>query len=235
MATILVVEDDLAIRRGVVVGLKALGHTVLEAATVAEGHDRAIHGNCDVVLLDVQLPDGSGFDLLQDIRSAQPRLPIIMVTARGTEEDRVRGLDDGADDYVVKPFNLTELRARIDAVLRRSAERPMPCSVLQLPTCHINLEQQCVVNSDGSSKQLTERETHILHYLAAHHQRIISREELLDRIWGVGGAIGNSRSVDMQMVRLREKIGDADGTAIVTIRGQGYRWQQSKHLTSEAP
>ena len=115
---VLVVEDDLAIRRGLADALRYAGYEVLEAADGTAGLAQALEGEVDLVLLDVMMPKQSGFDVLRALRAARPTLPVIMVTARGAEEDRVRGLSEGADDYVVKPFSAKELLARVDAVLR---------------------------------------------------------------------------------------------------------------------
>ena len=123
--TVLVVEDDAAIRRGLVDSLEFAGY---ETHVCCDGHEarRALLGlECDLVLLDVMLPGPDGFELLSEVRDSRPTLPVILVTARGAEEDRVRGLREGADDYVVKPFSSTELLARVEAVLRRSPERPL--------------------------------------------------------------------------------------------------------------
>lgn len=216
---ILVVEDEAPIRRGVVAGLHALGFTITEAATAPEAEERALHGDHDLVLLDVRLPGGDGFGVLAAIRAAKPGLPVIMVTARGADEDRIAGLDGGADDYVVKPFNLQELRARIEAVLRRSAERPRPVRALRVAGRAIDLERQTVSDGDRLAN-LSGHECDLLAYLAANRGRPISRDELLDRVWGVGGGSGGSRTVDMGIARLREKLGDAD--IIQTVRGRGY-------------
>ena len=230
MATILLVEDETAIRQGMVLGLQSLNHTVIAAENFVQGKERALHGTFDLALLDIQLPDGDGLTLLKLIRQSQPRLPIIMVTARGTEDDRIAGLDHGADDYVVKPFNLQELRARIDAVLRRSAERPLPQQHIQLPHAEIDLQRACVVDEAGHCTVLSERDVAILHFLVSQSPRIISRQELFDHIWGVGGDTSHSRSVDMHMARLRDKIADHDGAHIVTVRGRGYYWQTPQML-----
>src|SRR6185436_15888779 len=126
---ILVVEDDRAIREGIVDALAFQGYAVVQAERGDVGIEKALHGGCDLVLLDLVLPGADGLTVLREVRRARPTLPVIILTARGDESERVRGLKDGADDYVVKPFSIRELLARVEAVLRRSPERPSDVGV----------------------------------------------------------------------------------------------------------
>jgi DNA-binding response OmpR family regulator len=161
--------------------------------------------------------------VLQELRRSQPTLPVIMVTARGAEEDRVRGLGDGADDYVVKPFSAKELLARVEAVLRRSPQRASDVSVLRAGGRTINLQRREVVRSGAEPRQLTEREVGILRFLAANRGRAIDRSELLRHVWGLNPRGIHTRTVDMNVARLREKLDDtADDPVILTVRGKGY-------------
>jgi DNA-binding response OmpR family regulator len=189
------------------------------------GLDKALHGGCDLVLLDLVLPGRDGLAVLRELRRAHPTLPVIILTARGAEADRVRGLREGADDYVTKPFSIRELLARVDAVLRRSPERPGDVRSLRLPEGQVDLERQEVVFTDGTRHELSLRETELLRYLAANPGRVVSREELLSRVWGVRPGATETRTVDVHVARLRTKLRDpgATGALLVTVRGKGYR------------
>jgi len=221
---ILVIEDDKAIRRGLVDALAYAGHDVVETGDGQAGLELALESGVDLVLLDVMLPGLNGFDVLGAVRAACPTLPVIMVTARGAESDRVRGLKDGADDYVTKPFSAVELLARVDAVLRRSPERPSAVERLQAGGRTIDLARREVRLTDGTVRSLSERETAILHYLAVCAGRAVDRQELLHRVWGLNPRGIETRTVDMHVARLREKLsgGDGDDPVILTVRGKGY-------------
>lgn len=218
---ILIVEDDPAIRAGVCDALRMVGHTPLEAADGDAGLRVALENEVDLVLLDVVMPKQDGISVLAHIRRERPTLPVIMLTARGTEADRVRGLSGGADDYVVKPFSLRELLARVDAVLRRSPERAHPVDALAFANgTKVNLQTCACHPSNGAPATLSEREVELLRYLAAHPGRAISRDELLARVWRIEGISGaETRTVDVCVMRLREKLGEG---AIKTVHGKGY-------------
>ncbi len=221
---VLVVEDDTAIRRGLVDALRYAGYEVLESDNGSGGLELAIESPVDLVLLDVMLPKLDGFGVLKALRRSQPTLPVIMVTARGAEEDRVRGLSDGADDYVVKPFSAKELLARVDAVLRRSPQRSADVEALRFDGRMIDLARREVTSADGSTRQLTDREVAILRYLAVSRKRAVDRRELLQHVWGLNPRGIHTRTVDMHIARLREKIEEdpADPRIILTVRGKGY-------------
>jgi DNA-binding response OmpR family regulator len=148
---VLVVEDDRAIREGLADALAFHGYAAVQAERGDTGLDKALHGGCDLVLLDLVLPGADGLAVLRELRRAHPTLPVIILTARGAEADRVRGLREGADDYVTKPFSIRELLARVDAVLRRSPERPGDVRSLRLSGGRVDLERQEVVFDDGYS------------------------------------------------------------------------------------
>ncbi|AKF82806.1 DNA-binding response regulator, OmpR family, contains REC and winged-helix (wHTH) domain [Myxococcus fulvus] len=226
---VLVVEDDPAIRRGIVDALRFEGYEVLEAGVKEEGQRVAERTPVDLVLLDLVLPDGDGLDLLAAVRKSRPTLPVIILTARGQEEDRVKGLKLGADDYVVKPFSVRELLARVGAVLRRSAERPVGASRVEFPGGHFVVERRELSFDDGTRMDLSEREADALRYLGENPGRAISREELLDRVWHLPARGLQTRTVDMTMARLREKLRDdsAEPRVILTVRGKGYMFSQS--------
>ena len=159
---VLVIEDDDAIRRGVCDALTFAGYEVLPAATGHEGLSRGLSATVDLVLLDLMLPGPSGFEILQAVREARPTLPVIILSARGEEADRVRGLRLGADDYVVKPFSVKELLARVEAVLRRSPERPEHVRHIALADGVADLARREVRFDDGTRHELSEREVALL-------------------------------------------------------------------------
>ncbi|TAJ10208.1 MAG: response regulator transcription factor [Planctomycetota bacterium] len=224
MPTVLVVEDDPAIRRGVCDALRFSGYQVVEASDGAAGLELALRGAYELVLLDVLMPKRDGFSVLEELRKVHPSLPVIMLTARGAEEDRVRGLRRGADDYVVKPFSMSELVARADAVLRRSAERPKGLKEITIAGRHIDFERREALLADGARVALTEKEAALVAYLANHRERAITRDELLRCVWGLDPKGVQTRTVDMAVTRLRERLGDdpAAPRVIVTVRSKGY-------------
>jgi DNA-binding response OmpR family regulator len=225
-AQIVVVEDEQAIRRGVADALRASGHGVAEAGDGIKGLAEAIRPGVDLVLLDLLLPRRDGLDVLAEIRRVRPSLPVIILTARGTEDDRVRGLKMGADDYVVKPFSARELLARVEAVLRRSLGRPADVHQAQLGRGLIDLERREVRWSEEERTELSETESAILAFLVAHRKRAVSRDELLTRIWGIEPHGLETRTIDMHVARLRTKLRDPAGgkapEAILTVRAHGY-------------
>ncbi len=218
MRTVLVVEDDPAIRRGVVDALEASGYRAIESADGDSALQQGLARDPDLVLLDIMLPRRDGFSVLAELRRARPALPVIMLTARGSEEDRVKGLKGGADDYVVKPFSASELLARVEAVLRRSAERPRLSGTIEIAGCAVDLERR-EVKRDGCTHELSQREAELLRYLASARGHPVTRDEILQRVWGLDPHGITTRTIDMHIARLREKIGD---DALRTVRGQGY-------------
>ena len=224
LGTVLVVEDDAPIRRGLVDALAFAGYRPIEAGDGRRGLELALSGAPDLVLLDILLPQLDGFGVLEAIRRAHPSLPVILLTARGAEEDRVRGLRRGADDYVVKPFSTSELLARVEAVLRRSAERPRDLRTICVAGRTLDFERREVRFEDGAPVLLTERENTLLCYLARNHGRAIARDELLRCVWGLDPRGVRTRTVDMHVARLREHLRD-DSQApevLITVRGKGY-------------
>ena len=220
----MVVEDDPAIRRGLCDALAFAGYAVDECARGDEALDRVIESSPDLLLLDVLLPGTDGFEILRELRRSHPQLAVIMLTARGAEEDRVHGLELGADDYVVKPFSATELLARVEAVLRRSAERPSDVRELRLEDRTVQLELGRISLPDGETRPLSDLETRILRYLAVNRGRPVDRRELLQRLWGGRAREMETRTIDMHVRRLREKLerDSANPTFILTVRGKGY-------------
>ena len=221
---ILTIEDDAAIRRGIVDALRFAGYRSLEAADGRRGLEMALGCRLDLLLLDLVLPGRDGFDILREVRRLEPALPIIILTARGEEADRVRGLRDGADDYVVKPFSVKELLARVEAVLRRSPGRPVDVEQIKIPGGQIDLSRREVRFEDDSRVEISEREAELLCYLAANRGRALAREELLANVWRISPKGITTRTIDMHIARLREKLRDdpTDPAVILTVRGKGY-------------
>jgi DNA-binding response OmpR family regulator len=225
-AFIVVVEDEHPIRRGIADALRASGFEVAEAADGLRGLDLASGPRVDLVLLDLLLPKRDGLSVLAELRRVRPTLPVIILTARGSEDDRVRGLKMGADDYVVKPFSARELLARVEAVLRRSVGRTAQVRGARLGRALIDFQRREVRWSEQERGELSETETAILSFLVAHQKRAVSREELLTRIWGIEPQGLETRTVDMHIARLRTKLRDPSGKrsieAILTVRAHGY-------------
>ncbi len=223
---ILVIEDDKAIRRGLVDAMRFESFHVFEADTAKTAIDLAVTVDCDLILLDLLLPGGDGFTILQRVREVRPTLPVIILTARGDEADRVRGLQLGADDYVVKPFSIKELVARIRAVLRRSPARPLDLSCIRFNATGMeaDLLRRELRFAGGDRAELSEKEVEMLRYLASNPERAISREELLRCVWRIDPQGSATRTVDMHVARLREKLrDDADQPRLLlTVRGKGY-------------
>ena len=223
---IVVVEDEDPIRRGIVDTLRMAGYEPVEAADGVAGVTEAQRAGVDLVLLDLLLPKLDGFDVLERLRVTRPSLPVIILTARGSEDDRVRGLRGGADDYVIKPFSARELLARIDAVLRRSPERPAAVVRIRGGTSIVDCGRREICRPDGERVPLSEMEVNILQRLAAHAGRAVSREELLSSVWGIRDGMVETRAIDMHITRLRQKLRGDDADLglewIVTVRGRGY-------------
>src|SRR3984893_11233894 len=168
LARVVVIEDEAPIRRGVADALRSQGYEVIEAADGFQGLDEALRLGVDLVLLDLRLPKRDGLTLLEELRKIRPRLPVIILTARGTEDDRVRGLKTGADDYVIKPFSARELLARVEAVLRRSPARPPEAGCARPGKAVIDFERREVRWSGQERAELSETETAILSFLVVH-------------------------------------------------------------------
>lgn len=227
--TILVIEDDAAIRRGVVDALRFAGYEVLEAGDGLTGMELAQRATFDLLLLDLVLPNHSGFEILAALRTHRPGTPVIMLSARGEEADRVKGLQLGADDYVVKPFSVRELLARVEAVMRRTPERPKVVQQLEFNGIVADFARCEIRYTDGTRSEISERESQMLQYLAAHRGRAITRDELLLRVWRIDPAHHHdSRTIDMHIANLRSKLRDdaSDPKLLLTVRGKGYMLAQ---------
>lgn len=221
---ILIVEDEAAIREMVVMALSAAGYEVHEAESGEEGFALLNEHVPDLILLDWMLPGMSGIDFSRRIKKDPlcSEIPIIMLTARGEEEDKVRGLESGADDFVTKPFSPRELTARIKAVLRRaspmSAEEVVEVDGLRLdPVSHR-------VSIDESAVDMGPTEFRLLHFFMTHPERVYTRGQLLDNVWGMNVYV-EERTVDVHIRRLRKSIAQTGHDRLVqTVRGAGYRF-----------
>ncbi len=225
-AVVLLVEDELSIAEPFASALRRAGFTTLLATTAAEALRAFDQHTPDVVILDVGLPDGDGRDVCTDLRR-RSRVPIIMLTARGTETDRIVGLELGADDYVVKPFSAAEVIARIRAVLRRAAPSPDEAEGLapQRFGALVIDPAARTVHLDGEELTLSRKEYDLLHLLVSRAGRAIRREDLMSEVWDENW-FGSTKTLDVHIGSLRRKLGDdpADPVYIHTLRGVGFRF-----------
>lgn len=225
---ILVAEDDTPIRTALADTLQGAGYCVLAAADGQQALELLLSKPVDLALLDVNMPHINGFRLLRIMAKECPGIPSIILTAHGEEKERIKGLELGADDYVVKPFSIAELLARITAVLRRSAGRPRAAiEALHYPGGQLDPHAHCVKRADGCSIPLSEREYELFRYFLAHPNRIIPQEEMLIRIWGSQSRANQTRAVAVTLARLREKIGPEAAAHFENVRGRGYKWNST--------
>lgn len=223
---ILVVEDEKNIVDILVFNLVRDGYDTLEAYDGATGLKLALEQDPDLILLDLMLPEMDGFEVCRRLRAEGRATPVIMLTAREEETDKVLGLELGADDYITKPFSMRELLARVKANIRRTgmAISAAPVSGL-LELGRITVDPQAMtVRKDGAVLELTQREYELVRLLSAHKGQVFSREALMEQVWNYEGYVGDVRAVDVAIRRLREKLEDdpADPKFIITRRGLGY-------------
>ncbi len=224
MAKILVIEDEPEMQKGLRDNLKFEGYDVDVAGDGEKGLKKILEGKHDLILLDVMLPEMSGFDVCKSAREEGIRIPIIMLTAKGEEIDKVLGLELGADDYITKPFSLRELLARVKAVLRRKegvallSENKIAIGLLQIDFGTYNASRR------GKAIDMTPKEFEILKYLWKNKNQVVSRDTLLTNVWGYDESI-SSRTVDNFILKLRQKIESTPSKPrhIVTIHGTGYK------------
>ena len=219
---ILIVEDDPGLLAGLRDNLELEGYQVLPATTARQGADLAVHRQPDLILLDVMLPDRDGFSLCRQLRRQGLHQPIIMLTARGEEHDKLLGFEIGADDYIVKPFSLRELLARIHARLRvlhpESGSRTIAVGIAQ-----VDFERHILLR-ENQPIEISAKELELLRYLVDRRGRVVTRDDLLTDVWGHHGEV-TTRTVDNFIVRLRKKI-EPDPTKpayLLTVYGSGYK------------
>lgn len=217
---VLVVDDDLRIQQILKLYLSREGYEVITCDRGDTALDTALREDPDLVLLDIMLPGMDGWEVLDDLRRTGD-VPVIMLTAKGDITDRVQGLDCGADDYIVKPFEPKELMARVKAVLRRSASAPEDIRSVTIGDLYVSLDNYTVMLG-GVKQEMPPKEIELLHFFAAHPNRVYTREQILDSVWGFG-YYGDSRTVDVHIKRLRDRLGESPYWDIQTIWGVGYR------------
>lgn len=219
---VLIVEDEPGLRTGLEDLVIGAGHTAVAVGDGEEAVAAGLDERVNLVLLDIMLPKLNGVAVCRELRRRRPELFILLLTARGAERDKIRGLGAGADDYVTKPFGAQELLARIGAFERRS--RTMQPETLEVDGCRLDLGR-CEAIREGETATLTAREVAILRLLHAHRKRAVSRAELLESVWQAPGDL-TTRTVDVTIANLRQKIerDSADPQVIVTVKGVGYAW-----------
>jgi DNA-binding response OmpR family regulator len=223
-AKILVVEDEPAMVAGLRDNFEFEGYEVITAQDGAEGLQRALDESPDLVILDVMMPRMSGLEVCKQLRAKRSSLPIIMLTARGQEIDKVVGLELGADDYVTKPFSIRELLARVKSVLRRTAVLPKDKEQHSFADVEVDL-RRCRVSRSGKALEISAKEFDLLKYFICHSGETLSRDRLLEEVWGYEN-YPTTRTVDTHLVRLRQKLEpDPDQPQyFLTVHGTGYRF-----------
>lgn len=229
---ILIVEDEEPILNGLTDLFVYHGYEVDSERDGKEGLEKALNGTYDMILLDVMLPSLDGFSICNQIRAVSLEQPIIMLTAKTTEEDIITGLSQGADDYIAKPFSVRELVLRVEAVLRRNKKINRELAELKIGDQLVIDTRNLLGQINGSNQEntreiaFTRREIEILQYLQENNERPVSREELLDKVWGYARASQiETRTVDIHIAKLRRKLeqNPKEPTLLATIRGEGYR------------
>ena len=221
MKRIFLLEDDEALGKGIAMALAGPERTVIQAASIARGRETLAAAQFDLCILDINLPDGSGLELLRALRRNGSPTPVILLTANDLELDEVTGLEAGADDYITKPFSLAVLRARVNAQLRRSA--PAQPERMELEGFTFDFGR-LEFSRNGEPIELSKTEQRLLRLLVENRGRTLKRELLLERVWD-GGEFVDENALSVAMRRLRSKLGDAP---IKTVYGVGYTWEVGK-------
>ncbi len=221
---ILIVEDEPAMVAGLRDNFEYEGYEVISAEDGVSGLERVFTDDPDLVVLDVMMPRMSGLEVCKQVKAKRPSVPIIMLTARGQEIDKVVGLELGADDYVTKPFSIRELMARIKAVLQRASAQVSPPDVYRFGDVEVNIRAN-EVRRAGRPVELSTKEFALLAYFVSHPAETLSRDRLLDAVWGYEN-YPNTRTVDTHIVHLRQKLepNPEDPRFIVTVHGTGYKF-----------
>jgi two-component system alkaline phosphatase synthesis response regulator PhoP len=224
MAKILIVEDEPNMVAGLRDNFEFEGYQVITAPDGVAGLERALSESPDLVILDVMMPRMSGLDVCKQLKSKRPAIPIIMLTARGQEVDKVVGLELGADDYVTKPFSIRELLARVKAVLRRSGNIPQREEKFSFGEVEVNV-RSCQVTRKGKALDFSSKEFELLRYFLVHPGETLSRDRLLEEVWGYEH-FPTTRTVDAHIVRLRQKVEPKpeEPRFILTVHGTGYKF-----------
>ncbi|MDB4581586.1 response regulator transcription factor [Draconibacterium sp.] len=226
MTRILIIEDEKAIRMALEDDFLAEGYTVESAVTGTAGLQKGMDKSFDIILLDIMLPEMDGFEVLKELRKKDIRTPIIMLTAKSQEIDKILGLEFGADDYVTKPFSPRELQARVKAVLRRVNEKQKISSETQFIFGKIRVDfQKYECFKDGNKVQLTTLEFDLLKFLTGQKGNVIGRDEIMNKVWGPDIYV-SARTIDTHILNLRKKLEDDPSQPewIIGVRGRGYKF-----------
>ncbi|MGX6978390.1 response regulator transcription factor [Vagococcus elongatus] len=221
MGKILLVEDDVSLRKGIIYGLALKDFEIIECGTLKEAKEQLNSDLFQLLLLDVNLPDGSGFDLCEDVRRTSS-VPIILLTARDLEMDIVTGLGLGADDYITKPFSLTILRARVEAILRRSDLQQR--KFYQFSELMFDFEN-LTFSKNGQPLALTKNDIKLLKVFCANPNRTLERHYLEELLWSIDSDFIDENALSVTVKRLRDKLGGNSDISIKTVYGIGYRWE----------
>lgn len=220
MEQILIVEDDIGLNQGLCKALKTDGRQLISCQDLRTAREQLLCGRVSLVLLDINLPDGSGIELLHEIKEATPDVPVILLTANDTDIDIVDGLEQGADDYITKPFSLSVLRARVNTQLRK---RMISQKDETIHVAHFSFDfANMVFSVNGEKIELSKTEQKLLHLLVKNRGTVMSRSELIDRIWTDGAEYVDENALSVTVKRLRDKLGAQE--YIKTVYGIGYSW-----------
>ncbi len=224
METILIIEDDASILRGLKDNLDFEGYRVVTESNGKRGLDLALERKIDLLLLDLMLPGMNGYEICRRIKKGKPALPVIMLTARGSEMDKVSGLDTGVDDYITKPFSIPELLARIRAALRKTVQSPTVPDQYSFDNVRLDFKKHQAFRNDAEIK-LSQKEFEIMKYFIAHEGEAVHRHDLLNAVWGYE-SMPTTRTVDNFILDLRKKLEDNPSRPvhIISIRDVGYRF-----------
>ena len=224
MEQILILEDDTALNQGLCKALKTESRKLVSCETIKAARDQFLCGCPSLILLDINLPDGSGLDFLQELKRNYPTIPVILLTANDTDMDIVKGLELGADDYITKPFSLSVLRARVNTQLRKaeSLQAHTSASVYRKGCYEFDFERMIFL-VDGQEIELSYKEFELLTYFMENRGIALSREKILNNVWNYD-YFGDARTIDTHVKKLRKKLGDK-GDYIKTIWGMGYKFE----------
>lgn len=220
MEQILIIEDDMGLNQGLCRALKSENRQVISCLNLKTAREQLLCGNVSLVLLDINLPDGSGLDFLKELKAADPARPVILLTANDTDMDIVAGLEQGADDYITKPFSLSVLRARVNTQLRKNAAQ-LSTKTFQIDGFLFQFDQM-QFSKDGVPIELSKTEQKLLRLLVENQGQVMSRADLVDRIWTDGAEYVDENALSVTIKRLRDKLGVQK--QIQTVYGIGYTW-----------
>lgn len=220
MEQILIIEDDTGLNQGLCRALKSENRQVVSCLNLKTAREQLACGSVSLVLLDINLPDGSGLDFLKELKTADPVRPVILLTANDTDMDIVTGLEQGADDYITKPFSLSVLRARVNTQLRKNAVS-VPAKTFQIDNFVFDFDQM-QFSADGANVELSKTEQKLLRLLVENQGNAMSRGDLIDRIWTDGAEYVDENALSVTVKRLRDKLGAQN--YIQTVYGIGYMW-----------